>query len=225
MSNEINPLETRSLPGALWEKFPKEWAENDEALRAWFTSVIDGSVAPWRQIRWLTESNVGVTLVIAVFGLSFVYLMLKNKAPKLSLKEFAGVQLQRILFFVLAASLSNLISVGLKRLIGRLKPHVNWWDKAAPLPALSCPSSHAFNTAFLCVLVCLLLNDSSRKRWRVYLATLGLFTFLIGVSRIIFTQHYPLDVLLGWVLGAAFAAAFAEIIKKLKLRIFKSAES
>ena len=104
--------------------------------------------------------------------------------------------------------------MALKRWIGRLKPHVNWWDKDAAFPALSCPSSHAFNTAFLLVLIWSILKYEERMRWRNYFFGLGAITLFIGVSRIVFTQHYPLDVLLGWILGAMLAVIFKPFVLK-----------
>lgn len=221
-SEALNPLVTRSLPGALWEKVPRSIADFDESLRAWFASHIDGSLSPWKEIRWLTESDTGVALGIVVFALIFIYIKFKNKSKNISIQNYLKQQIQVVVFFVLLAGVSNMLSVLIKRVVGRIKPHVTWWDKAAPIPALSFPSSHAFNTAFLLLLIWLLLSNESKKKWKNYFFAFSLFTFLIGVSRIIFTQHYPLDVLAGWFMGSMFALFLSKVTGNFKnLRFLK----
>jgi membrane-associated phospholipid phosphatase len=221
MSIESDPLVTRSLPGALWEKVPKYVSENDENLRAWFASHLDGSQSPWKEIRWLTENDWGVSLLSAIFILVYLYLARKHTKNIQRFPEFLKHQLMRVVVFLLLLGFSNVLSVALKRLIGRLKPHVNWWDKAAPIPALSCPSSHAFNTAFFITLLFLILSKNDFSIWKKYLWTLLACVSLVGVSRVVFTQHYPLDVLLGWILGAGFAFFMRPFLYKL-LRMKRS---
>jgi undecaprenyl-diphosphatase len=126
----------------------------------------------------------------------------------LAILIFLGVKYKRkflviVLFIILAATLSDQLSVLIKNLVLRLRPCYE--------PALegkvhivngecggkySFVSSHATN-AFDVVLLSLLFI---KKRW--YSVSIIIWALVIGYSRIYLGVHYPGDVICGSLLGA-----------------------
>lgn len=213
----MDPLETRSLPDGLWRHMPESVVELDTKAREAISAAIDPNASPWSELRWLSESPEGIALCIGV-ALVLVGISKRKSFHKISRAEAKKILqaffLQIVLFGIFAA-LSDLTSNGLKRIFGRLKPHVNWYHPDAPLPALSFPSNHAFNTAFLCTLVLLVMGAERRARNKMLIFVLVLFVLLVGLTRILFGQHYPLDVLYGWFFGVLFGAVMAPLFRKL----------
>lgn len=68
------------------------------------------------------------------------------------------------------------------------------------------PSSHAANAAGITMLLGLLY-----RRWAIPCAIVA---FLIGYSRIYVGVHYPLDVLVGWLIGGLIGSVAFLLIKK-----------
>lgn len=207
----VDPLHTRSLPGALWEKIPKEWIEWDENLQDRISQGIDPLQSPWKELRWLSENPWGLGLV---FTLLFIFLW-RPLREKVRLAERRGWRnlLLFIFFLALSDSFSNLI----KRIVGRLKPHVNFYNTFF-LPALSLPSNHAFNSAFLWTLLYFSLARPARRNYRhLFVGGLGI-VLLIGFSRVLFGQHYPLDVIVGFILGGLMGSLAAQLFRRLIAR-------
>jgi membrane-associated phospholipid phosphatase len=106
------------------------------------------------------------------------------------------------------------LMVALKAWTGVLRPDGTTRD--------SFPSGHAALAAFLsgCVVASLSNHPSmssptplfSSEAWaRAVLATLcATWTLAVGVARVTSRRHAPADVLAGWALGAAAAAAFCQ---------------
>lgn len=216
----MNPLENRSLPDGLWQYVPTWLANADRALQ----EQIEGLPLPGAStLHWLTETRDGITAAVVV-GLG-LYLVLRlytawRTAARLSKHGWKSVTrrggLKRILLLGLLLGLSDLISSGFKLRVGRLKPHVNFYNPNFT-PALSLPSNHAFNTAFLCALLWFAVDRNVRRRWRAAFTGLLLVTFVTGFSRVVFGQHYPLDVVAGWALGAALGAVLAPLYRRFAL--------
>lgn len=77
----------------------------------------------------------------------------------------------------------------------------------------SFPSGHSLNSAVIGgVIAYLLLLHVSRQSTRVVIVLLaGLYTFLMGLSRIFLGHHWMTDVLVGWGLGAAWLAVIITV--------------
>ncbi len=204
------PLETRSLPGAPWESAPAWLRGTDERWQAWLTSHIDLESSPWRELRWLTESREGIGLWILLFAL-LLGIELRSGEGR---RRLGGLRLHLLALGPLLLA-SDAISVVLKEFFGRLKPHVNFYNPNV-LPALSLPSSHAFNLAFLGTAVLLGLRRDDRRHYRNFLICLGALVLLVSLSRVFFGQHYPLDVLAGWIFGSATGALLVAGINGLR---------
>lgn len=207
----MNPLENRSLPDGLWQHAPGWLTQADEALQDRLEGLaIPGSGA----LHWLTESRSGIAAAVGLgLGLYLgirLWRLWKSGGP---LHRFG---LRKIAILALFLGLSDLISSGFKARIGRLKPHVNFYNPSFT-PALSLPSNHAFNTAFLCALLWFSVDASARKRWRFAFAMLLTVSVITGVSRVIFGQHYPLDVIAGWTIGGTLGWVFAPLYRRFAL--------
>jgi undecaprenyl-diphosphatase len=102
----------------------------------------------------------------------------------------------------LALILAPLAGEALQEFVGRLRPTG---------PAYGFPSGHATATAAFAVAVIYLLGRSPLGRpLRAVIAIAAVtLTVLIGISRIVLDAHWPLDVIAGFALGAAGAAAAA----------------
>ena len=110
-----------------------------------------------------------------------------------------------VLFSVIVVVLTDQLSAGLlKPMIGRMRPcHV--LDGINLLVTCgggkSMPSSHAANSFGQAALFALLF-----PRWRCWLL---IFAALVAMSRVMVGVHYPFDVLVGAMLGAAVAGIVA----------------
>lgn len=112
--------------------------------------------------------------------------------------------------------LGVIILIGITDLSGGLLKHLT--ETPRPCQALtnvrmlvSCagysfPSNHALNTAAFAIYLGLF--------YRMLLPWLLLLPLLVGISRIYIGVHYPIDVLAGWLLGAAYAYVFYLITKQ-----------
>jgi membrane-associated phospholipid phosphatase len=102
----------------------------------------------------------------------------------------------------LSLVLAPLAGEALQEFVGRLRPTG---------PAYGFPSGHATATAAFAVAVIYLLGRSplARPLRAVITVTAVTLTVLIGISRIVLDAHWPLDVVAGFALGAAGAAAAA----------------
>jgi undecaprenyl-diphosphatase len=84
----------------------------------------------------------------------------------------------------------------------------------------SFPSGHAMLSAVTYLtLGVLLARAHERRRTKIIVMTYGVtLTVLIGLSRIYLGVHWPTDVMAGWALGAAWAAAWWLIAWQLQRR-------
>lgn len=98
--------------------------------------------------------------------------------------------------------LTPLIGELWQELVGRPRPHGS---------ALGFPSGHAIAVATYSVLVCYLVGQVRLAAlWRVGAASLVLGAMMaVGLARIILDAHWAADVVVGFALGAAGAAAAA----------------
>jgi undecaprenyl-diphosphatase len=126
----------------------------------------------------------------------------------LSILIYLGIKFKRkflviVIFIILAATLTDQISVLFKNLVHRLRPcHEPALQGLVHLFKGECGgmysfvSSHAANSFDVAVLSLLFI----RKRW--YTISIVLWAAVIGYSRVYLGVHYPLDVLCGSIQGA-----------------------
>jgi len=102
----------------------------------------------------------------------------------------------------LALIVAPLVGEALQEFVGRLRPRG---------PAFGFPSGHATAAAAFAVAVIYLVGRSDLGRaLRIVVAVVVVtLTLVIGISRIVLDAHWPLDVVAGFALGAAGAAAAA----------------
>ena len=113
-----------------------------------------------------------------------------------------------VTFIFVALALSGIAAVLLKITFGRARPRFSGPDFqtifepfAATAHMASFPSGHATTAGCIAALVALL-----EPRWRWTALMIGL---VLAISRVIFTVHYPSDVLFGFGLGAGLVFALA----------------
>lgn len=117
-----------------------------------------------------------------------------------------------VLLIALATAGSLAMTIAGKDYIGRVRPA---HELAVPPYewSPSFPSGHSLNSMVIGgVIAYLLLLHVSRQSTRVVIVLLaGLYTFLMGLSRIFLGHHWMTDVLVGWGLGAAWLAVIITV--------------
>lgn len=133
-------------------------------------------------VLWTAITLLGDTLTLAAV---VVTLLLIYKRP-------------RTQFMLLTSLLSAiLLSTALKYLFGRVRP-----DEAT-LTTPSFPSGHTLGATAVYGMLAYILWTGGRKRQA---AALLLVPIMVGISRIMLSEHWATDVFGGWMLGAILVA-------------------
>ncbi len=129
-------------------------------------------------------------------------------------------QFHACLYLALSVGGGVLVSSLLKMLFSRPRPDLV--AHGAYVYTTSFPSGHSMmSTATFFTLAALLASLESRLRIRIYLLGIaGLFSLLVGLSRIYLGVHWPTDVLAGWAAGIAWALLCWLIAQQLQRRRF-----
>ncbi|HYG06724.1 MAG TPA: phosphatase PAP2 family protein [Stenotrophomonas sp.] len=109
---------------------------------------------------------------------------------------------------------SALLNIGAKHFFQRERPGL--WDSIAPESTFSFPSGHAMGSMTLAA-VLVALAWGTRWRWPVVVAA-GVFTVLVGVSRMYLGVHYPSDILAGWCAALAWVTGLYLVLFRGKRR-------
>jgi undecaprenyl-diphosphatase len=149
----------------------------------------------WLHIFATDLTGLGSIAILAfiVLAVSGLYWFLEKRAEALLL---------------LACSAGGVaISQALKTLFQRERPDLSL--HAVEVVNTSFPSGHAMlSAAVFLTLGALAAQFSPRKRLKAFALGTGVVaTLLVGLSRVYLGVHWPTDVLAGWCVGAAWAAA------------------
>jgi membrane-associated phospholipid phosphatase len=118
------------------------------------------------------------------------------------------------LFFAVAVAGAGMLNQAAKLSFRRTRPDL--WESVAPERTYSFPSGHAMGSmAFVAALA--VLAWPTRWRWWAILLG-GIFTLLVGFSRVYLGVHYPSDVVAGWSASLAWVlgvsqAAYGHLVK------------
>ena len=156
----------------------------------------------WAGTFWIFLGKPQATLLYAVGVLGILSAHAKRRSHQ-SGGDFRRLLLRPLLLVIFVATTTALIG-------GRLlKP---WFQRPRPcvvmeLPVERCsknswsfPSNHAATTAAIATAVASPL--------------LGGVSLMAGISRVVLGQHYPSDVLAGWLVGAGIGALFRRLWKR-----------
>lgn len=161
---------------------------------------------PWLEetARDFTALGSNGVLAFAVLATCLFLVLAKKRAAALSLLIAAAGGLV----------LNHLLKGAFARPRPDLVPH------AARVFTSSFPSSHAMMSAVVYLtLGALLARAQPNRRHQVFFLALALtLTLLVGASRVYLGVHWPSDVLAGWCVGAAWAAAFWALATWLQRR-------
>jgi len=149
---------------------------------------------------WLEETMRDITAFGSTAPLAFItlagaaYLLLRRRR-------------RTALFLFLAIGGGQLLSSALKHGFDRPRPDLV--PHGMQVYTASFPSGHAMMTAVVYLtLAALLARSESRRRIKAYLLLLAAsVTLTVGVSRVYLGVHWPSDVMGGWMIGSAWAAA------------------
>jgi undecaprenyl-diphosphatase len=113
---------------------------------------------------------------------------------------------------------SSVLMFGLKELFHRQRPDLPLIKSIAT--TYSFPSGHALSSFIFCsVLIDLIWESTLARVWKwVFSILLLLFSFTIGISRIVLKMHYATDVIAGFCLGIVWVIISFRVIKKINFK-------
>ncbi|HYW10744.1 MAG TPA: phosphatase PAP2 family protein [Longimicrobium sp.] len=120
------------------------------------------------------------------------------------------------LFFAMAVGGAGLLNQGAKLFFRRDRPELWLSPSPAPEHTYSFPSGHAMGSMALVAALAVLAWPTRWRWWAILLG--GLFTVLVGFSRVYLGVHYPSDVVAGWSASLAWVlgvsqAAYGHLVK------------
>ena len=173
----------------------------DSSILLW----INGHYAEWSDMLMWTVSRTATWIPLYVLLVGLIVWKYRNWQTVLVV----------LIGFAVAVGLSDFVCSGvLKPLVCRLRPtHEPALDPVHLVRGYtgglySFCSSHAANTMCVATLFSLL--------WRNKIATASLMTWvaLVSYSRMYLAAHYPTDIIVGLLLGALFAVAVFEVLRR-----------
>jgi membrane-associated phospholipid phosphatase len=113
------------------------------------------------------------------------------------------------LFFAVAVGGAGVLNQGAKLFFRRSRPDL--WLSAAPAPehTYSFPSGHAMGSMALVAALAVLAWPTRWRWWAILLG--GVFTLLVGFSRVYLGVHYPSDVIAGWAASLAWVLGVSRV--------------
>lgn len=189
-----------------------EVAENethafDRAVLTWLRQPSDPSVPVGPD--WLLNSMIDIT---ALGGYTVLTLLtLAAAAYRAVLKDYLTA-LVIVAAIGSGALLTSLLKFGFNRARPDLVEHLTHAASS------SFPSGHATQAAiaFLTLGALMARAQPDRRLKSLVLSVAILLTILVGISRVYLGVHWPTDVLGGWCLGAAWAALWWLVLRRIK---------
>jgi undecaprenyl-diphosphatase len=160
---------------------------------------------------WLPEAARDVTSFGSTIGLGIILLAVTGYLLLAHKRASAWLMLGAVLGGVA-------LNTSLKLAFGRPRPDIV--AHIVQVYTASFPSGHAAMSAITYLtLGALLARTHPALRMRIYFMSLAAaITVLVGLSRIYLGVHYPTDVIAGWCIGAAWAAACWVVMTWLQRR-------
>ncbi|WP_052709077.1 phosphatase PAP2 family protein [Streptomyces sp. NRRL S-495] len=159
-----------------------------------------------RTAELLTDLGTGAFSYL--FALAAGILLARATGPHRSRPAAVAVLLAPVAW--LAAG--QLLRQGLMHGFGRPRPPAADWAFTAHDFAF--PSGHAFTAALSAGLLALAVTRARPGAARAAATAAAVFAVLIGCTRVYLGVHWPLDVLAGWLLAAAWLALGALLFRK-----------
>ena len=151
-------------------------------INSWSTPFLD------RLIPLLTDTGGLIGGTVLALSATIIFFMLKKKREALV-----------VVFSSVGALLLNLL---LKSMF--IRPRPQEWTRIVEETNYSFPSGHAMASAALAFAL-IAVTWNTRWRWLVIVLT-GLYTLMIGFTRLYLGVHYPTDVIGGWFVSAAWVS-------------------
>jgi membrane-associated phospholipid phosphatase len=111
------------------------------------------------------------------------------------------------LFWAVAMGGAGVLNQGAKQFFARARPEL--WEPVAPERTYSFPSGHAMGSMALVAALAVLAWPTRWRWWAI--AGGGVFTLLVGFSRVYLGVHYPSDVVAGWAAALAWVLGVSQI--------------
>ncbi|MFJ8431217.1 phosphatase PAP2 family protein [Kitasatospora sp. NPDC094019] len=159
-----------------------------------------------RAAELLTDLGTGVFSYL--FALAAGVVTVRATGPHRSRPVAAAVLLAPTVWL----ALGQLLRQGLMHGFGRPRPPVVDWAFTAH--GFAFPSGHAFTAALSAGLLALAVVRARPGAARPAVAAAAVFAVLIGCTRVYLGVHWPLDVLAGWLLAAAWLALGVLLFRK-----------
>ncbi len=113
-----------------------------------------------------------------------------------------------ILAYAIAGAL--ILNYSFKNLFHRARPDLTW--SLHDEPTFSFPSGHAFFSTVLYATLCWLALRRGISPWRVVPPAI-ILPLAIGLSRVYLGEHYPTDVIAGWLCGAIWTLTVIRVAR------------
>lgn len=165
-----------------------------------FDTAVNRALESWRP-HWLTTvmtvvTAAGSTIVVLAVALLLIVVLLRKK------------RYGEAIFSAGVTASGGILSWVAKGSFARARPPAV--DALIPLPlSFSFPSGHTTGSFCLAYVIAYLALRSHWRPWAKSAAIVAAFayTLAVGVSRVYLGVHWPSDVVAGWLLGGAIAAA------------------
>ncbi|HVJ64386.1 MAG TPA: phosphatase PAP2 family protein [Bdellovibrionota bacterium] len=208
-------LADRAKAGGLWHQVP-------DSLVIWDQRAFDALVSqdPTSGLHHFADQMAhhwpGIAMLVGVLLALGAIKTRNGTTTKALLWELVG--------FLIILGVGNMLSDELKALFARLKPHISHDIPGVKQP-LSFPSNHSFNTAtILGFWLVNLRHLPSRSVRNASIALLTLVWAFTAWTRVYLGEHFPLDVIAGFIFGFAYGAYGAWLLSRVLLAMGKHAK-